>query len=330
MPLPPDSHVRSPVLSGEARTGPAPASASAWPDEAAGNCGYRTRFVEVAGVRTRYYEVGEGEPMLLWHGLGWAGNFGADTWAPALAGLARTFHVFAPDKLGSGMTGNPARLTDYTIQAQVAHAHAFARAMGLARVHLVGQSRGAYLAARLALEHPDLARTLVIVNSQTIAPEEGEFSRAAFEARRQRLFAGRPADVRGAFRFTQAALSDSPDHITDEFVEIAASMESQPKAQETQRQCAAGGLARFEASLDAQKGETLRWLAEGRLQVPVLVCWGRNDPSAILPQGLALFDLLSQRNPRTRMWIVNRAGHFPYREHPEEWARTVTAFATGW
>jgi pimeloyl-ACP methyl ester carboxylesterase len=238
--------------------------------------------------------------------------------------------VLAPDKLASGMTDGPPSADDFTIEAQVVHMAAFIRTLGLERVHLVGQSRGAYLAARLALEQPGLARTLVLVNSQTIAPEEGEYSRQAFEARRKVLFAGRPADERGAFRFTQEKLSFSAAHITDEFVEIAAYMESLPRAAQTRQRWASGGEARFEASLDAQKEETLRWLRAGRLDVPTLVCWGRNDPSAILAQGLALFELLCAGNPHTRMWIVNQAGHFPYREHPDEWVRMVTSFVDSW
>src|SRR4051794_11952078 len=158
-------------------------------DVAPGNCGYQPKLIDVAGLRTRYYEAGSGEPMLLCHGMGWAACFGADTWAPVLGSLGARFHVFAPDKLASGMTDNPLSPDDYTIEAQVAHMARFIQTLGLERVHLVGQSRGAYLAARLALEHPRLAKTLVLVDSQTIAPEVGAFSRDAFEARRRVLFA---------------------------------------------------------------------------------------------------------------------------------------------
>ena len=302
----------------------APRAADALP----GNGGYQPKLIAVDGLRTRYYEVGRGEPMLLCHGMGWAACFGADTWTPVLDALGERFHVFAPDKLASGMTDNPPSPADYTIEAQVAHMAGFIRALGLERVHLVGQSRGAYLAARLALEQPGLAKSLVLVDSQTVAPEVGAFSREAFEARRRVLFAGRPDDVRESFRFNQAKLSYSADHVTDEFVEIAAYMEAQPKAAETRRCWQEGGEARFEASLDTQKEETLRWLAEGRLQVPTLITWGRDEPSAILAQGVALFELLCERNAYTHMWIVNQAGHFPYREHPAEWARVVTEFIT--
>jgi len=40
--------------------------------------------------------------------------------------------------------------------------------------------------------------------------------------------------------------------------------------------------------------------------------------------------MISEKNPRARMLIVNNAGHFHYREHPEEFTRNVINFATGW
>src|SRR5579872_5729067 len=37
------------------------------------NCGHEPRFVEVGGTRTRYYDVGSGEVVVLCHGAGWSG-----------------------------------------------------------------------------------------------------------------------------------------------------------------------------------------------------------------------------------------------------------------
>ena len=62
------------------------------------------------------------------------------------------------------------------------------------------------------------------------------------------------------------------------------------------------------------------------LTMPTLVYWGADDPLAILAQGLALFDLIREHSPRAHMHIINHAGHFNYREYPEEWNRVVTNF----
>src|SRR5690349_12116063 len=104
--------------------------------------GLRAHFIEVNGVRTRYYEMGEGEPIVLVHGEGWSGHSSANVWSKNIPLFATRFHVFAPDKLGSGMTDNPKDDNDLNIQGEVDHIYDFIRVMKLGMVHLAGESRG--------------------------------------------------------------------------------------------------------------------------------------------------------------------------------------------
>jgi len=283
--------------------------------------GLEAKFVDVEGVRTRYYEEGSGPPVVLCHGAGWTGGSSANTWAYNIPGLAEHFHVFAADKLGSGMTGNPESADEYTIEAQVAHWYAFMRAVGLERAHLIGQSRGAYPVARLAMEHPELVECLVLCDTATLAPDVGDATERRAKLAEEAARTGR----------TLAQLMSSvPENITEEATAAADYMENLPKAQETKAQWKSSGEQLFNRTLAEQKAETLQWIKEGRLQCPTLVYWGRDDNTAILPQGLQLFDLISEPNPRTRMIIVNRAGHFHFREYPDEWNHNVTSFLTQW
>jgi 2-hydroxy-6-oxonona-2,4-dienedioate hydrolase len=301
--------------------------------EHGGNEGLVPKFVEADGIRTRYYEVGDtsAEPLVLCHGAGWTGTSSANTWTRNLNGLGQQFHVFAADKLGSGLTGNPLSDEGYSIEGQVAHWWAFMRAVGLAEheFHIIGQSRGGYLAARTALEHAEQVKSLTVVDSATLAPEDGRG-----EERRRRLLGNEESDLgpdtRTRMREHWTRMSFNPEHVTDEFVEAAAYMESTPKAQETRRAWQNGGAERFASTLKAQKDETLRWFGEGKLNKPILLYWGRNDPTAVLPLGLALYDLIAEANERSRMFIVNRAGHFHYREYPDEFNLNVTTFIRYW
>ena len=63
---------------------------------------------------------------------------------------------------------------------------------------------------------------------------------------------------------------------------------------------------------------------------PSCIYWGADDPSAILEQGQALFQIIRKNNDRTRMLVANRAGHFHYREHPEEFSYNVRSFFEFW
>lgn len=46
--------------------------------------GLDAKFVDVNGTRTRYYEVGDGEPMLLIRGSSFRGTASANTWTPVI------------------------------------------------------------------------------------------------------------------------------------------------------------------------------------------------------------------------------------------------------
>jgi pimeloyl-ACP methyl ester carboxylesterase len=294
------------------------------PDGSVG--GLKTKFVDVDGVRTRYYEAGQGEPMLLLHGEGWSGHSSANTWAKNIPGLSRRFHVFAPDKLASGMTGNPLNDKDYNIQGEVAHMFRFIQAMKLDKVHVVGQSRGGGLAFFLTVAHPEVVRTLVIVDSNTAAPDTGPTDR-------QKVLSACPTEPDAdEWKCRLRAISYLPDvAFDDQFFATGAYMASLPKARETLAKMAAGAGEPLRSQFnDWKKQVHERVRTQPILRMPILLYWGKNDPSAMLRNGLALLDLLSEQNARVRMLIANHAGHFHYREYPEEFNTNLITFIAHW
>ena len=105
------------------------------------------RWIDVDGIRTRYYDEGSGDPIVFVYG----GNFGtsdsassAYTWSENAPALAQRYRAIVPDKLGHGETDNPQSDAGYTMHAVVQHLAGFLRAMKLPPVHLVGHSRGGY------------------------------------------------------------------------------------------------------------------------------------------------------------------------------------------
>ena len=92
------------------------------------------KWVDVDGVETRYFEQGKGETVLLIYG-GDMGSAEASTsaaiWERNFAGLARNFHVVAPDKLGQGHTGNPKTDDEYTMHAVIQHMNRLIETLGL-------------------------------------------------------------------------------------------------------------------------------------------------------------------------------------------------------
>lgn len=107
-----------------------------------------------------YYEMhGAGEPVLLIHGLGSS----TEDWAPQVEALAERFHVIAYDVRGHGRTAKPKGR--YSVTQFSADAAALITHLGLGAMHVVGLSMGGMIAFQLAADHPDLVRSLVIVNS---------------------------------------------------------------------------------------------------------------------------------------------------------------------
>ena len=131
------------------------------------------KHMNAQGINTRYYEAGEGEPIVFIYG----GNFGssdsassAPVWSLNFIPLSERFKVVAFDKIGQGHSDNPVRNEDYTMASVVRHAAAFIESMKLPPVHLVGHSRGGYACTRLGLEYPHLVRSVTIVSSGTLSP----------------------------------------------------------------------------------------------------------------------------------------------------------------
>ena len=288
--------------------------------------GLDAKFVDVNGIRTRYYEAGQGEPLVMVHGEGWSGHSSANTWSKVIPLLAKRFHVFAPDKAGSGMTGNPLNDKDYNLQGVVEHIYQFIQTMKLGKVHLIGQSNGGGVSFFLTVLHPQVVKTLVVVNSNTASPDTGPTTR-------QEALAKCPKEPDCAeWQCRLRAISYLPDVAFDDvFFKTGCYMASLPKSQETVKKMAAGAGEPLRSEFGEWKKQIHdRVRNEGLLQMPVLIYWGAKDPSAMLRNGLALFDVISARNPNARMIIASNSGHFHYREHPEEWSRNVINFIDYW
>jgi pimeloyl-ACP methyl ester carboxylesterase len=114
-------------------------------------------FVAMSHGRTRYFEAGQGEPVLLVHGAGFLS--GGDGWLPVIPGLAERFHVYSVDCLGFG----PGDHLDqpYSFGYLVDHLREFQDVMGLSSSHVVGHSMGGWLGVLLAYESPNRVQRFV-------------------------------------------------------------------------------------------------------------------------------------------------------------------------
>lgn len=282
------------------------------------------KFVDVEGVRTRYFEKGAGETVVLVHGGAFGSTTGAccaDDWDLNFDGLAERFRVFAIDKLGQGYTDNPKSDDDYTMHAVVQHAWATLRALGIEGAHLVGHSRGGYLVCRLTVEHPELVKSCTIVDSNTCAPGTG---------RNDLVFANMPQPALSAEsqRWVLRQYSHSDDHVTDDWVDAMVAVAGQPKYAEAVRKMSGEGFqwTKFLPGILTQKEEMFRILQTRGIQRPVMQIWGSDDPTVSLEQAMGLYRILAEKEQRARWQIFNRSGHYSFREHPKRFNEIVASF----
>lgn len=289
---------------------------------------YGEKFLEAGGARTRYFDAGDGPPILFLHG----GNPGdassaanAEDWERNFIDLiAAGFRCISIDKLGQGYTDNPQCDEDWSLRGQVAHAASFITALGIGPVHLVGHSRGGYVACRVTLDHPALVISCIIVDSNSCAPGAG---------RNEIVHAlnPHPTGSRAACVHVYEAYSWGSEHITDEWIDLKQKIVDSEKNQAAVARMKKEGLGEtvFNPLLVTDREVMFARLREAALPRPALLFWGYNDPTAPVEQGFALFELIGRHQPRCQLHIVNHAGHHSFRERAPEFNRVLAEFCTG-
>lgn len=113
-----------------------------------------------------YYEVsGTGDPLILIPGIGHSMRF----WFLQIPALQQEFQLILFDPRGVGRSDHP--LQPYAIDDEVEDLRLLIRELGLQSSHVLGVSRGGYVAQELAIQHPDLVDRLVLAVTHQGGPE---------------------------------------------------------------------------------------------------------------------------------------------------------------
>ena len=260
----------------------------------------RSRRVATETGDLHVEEHGDGDPLLLIQGLGqglWA-------WRDQVSAFSRSYRTIVFDLRGTGRSPRPPgpyRIGDLARDA--------ATVLGDSRADVVGLSMGGYIALTLALERPELVRSLVLVST------------GAGGADRTR----RPLDVRDAFLdalkrpYEEYARATMPytfapgwaEANRDRYDEILAVRLENPATRET---------------IDAHGAACQRFYDEGcaveSIEAPALVVHG--DADRILP--VENGRRLAARLPNARYVELPGAGHNLPLEDPETFNQTVLDF----
>ena len=118
------------------------------------------RTLDLAGQTYAWKELGEGEPLLLVHGI----TTWSFIWEGMMPLLAGRFRVLALDLLGCGRSSKPLDVS-YALKDHAERIPRFLDALGIDRVHYVGHDLGGGIGQILAVRHPGRVLDLALVNS---------------------------------------------------------------------------------------------------------------------------------------------------------------------
>jgi triacylglycerol lipase len=248
------------------------------------------RWTTAAGVRIRYFEAGNGPPMLLLHGFGGS----ATNWFCVMGALGAKHHVIAIDQAGFGASDKPRR--GYGGDFLAESAHAFLRKLGVKHAVVAGASMGGDVAARLAARHPEDVERLILIDSSglDLTPRKSDFPRD-------------PHTLAEQEQILRAIFAD-PAFVTPALVRqrLEAHLRNGDSYTLTHW---SGDDAGLESLLP-------------RIKAPALIVWGSDDP--IWPRATA--NEYARRIRGARIAIVEHAGHAPYLERPASFVDAVLRF----
>jgi pimeloyl-ACP methyl ester carboxylesterase len=233
----------------------------------------------VDGIETVTYAIGQGEPLVYFHG---GGTFHGFEWARPLADEFRVFCPYHPNFGESGVAPFD-EMRDY-----VSHYELLFPALGLDTFHLAGASMGGHMAARYAAANPGDIDKLVLNAPAGLVSEHAampDFSKVA-PADLPKMFVSDPAWIEPYW-----PANPSPEWLAVRQRESAAAFASRENLAATDR-----------ALRDGLKG----------FDRPTLLLWGEAD--RIVPLGYA--QDWQQVLPNAELEVIPGGSHLLLDEFP--------------
>ena len=252
--------------------------------------------VVVRGHKIAYYEAGKGSVVVLIHGLG------ADShhWAANIDALSQNFRVIALDQIGYGRSDKP--LMRYTVENFSNYLHGFLLALKVPKASLVGNSLGGWVALDFAIRHPQMVERLVLVDAAGLHPT-------------------------AALKMPEGGMQTLTHLNTQWFFDLL----------EANKEWAATDLGTNAFKRHLQNGDTYTVASSvaemitgrefedkklGKVRVPTLIIWGRDD--VLIP--LVMGEQLHHGIAGSQMLVIDGTGHIPMVGKPTEFNEAVQKF----
>lgn len=272
--------------------------------------GIQPTKISVRGIELHYIERGAGEPLILLHG----GQGDYRSWEPQMKVLSQQFRVISYSRRYHYPNNNPLIPKYHSAHTEADDLAALIRKLRLGRVHLIGTSIGAFTALVLAVEKPEMVRSLVLAeppvhewvrDTPTGAAAYNEFMTTIWEPATEAFKRG---DDEGAMRF-----------LVDGFTGTGSFDELPP----ARRDAAVQNSRFFKANtLSCDPFPNLSKDKVKRLRIGILIITGENTITIHKLVNAELARLL----PSAEQVVIPKAGHFSPRENPQAFNEAVLKF----
>ena len=269
--------------------------------------------------RTRVIEAGEGEPLILIHGIG--GH--AEAYSRNLMRLGTVCRAMAIDLIWHGLSSKP-KFNARTIPMYAEQVLDLMDSIGADKASIEGESLGGWIAMWMALNYPDRLNKIILNTNAGVVFKEGKVNIRPDEGTnllRDRSIAAvqnpEPATIRKRLEWLMA----KPDRVTDELVDLRCTFYSEPDTRKALTDV-------FSAAFTPDAPGQIDRIPEDRLKeirAPTLVLWSDKNPGA----GADVGQRTASLSPGSQYYCINDAAHWPQWEKPEEHDRVVTAFLQG-
>lgn len=135
--------------------------------------------IDTDGFSIRYWEAGQGRPVIMLDSTGWRQSLLHDA-------LAEKYHIFSLELPGTG--DSPANTSSQSVAELAATAANAASALTSERYTLIGTSFGAHVALWQTLQMPDQVEALILISPTAIKPQDISADATALEVH-QLMFA---------------------------------------------------------------------------------------------------------------------------------------------
>ncbi len=236
----------------------------------------------------KFIEEGEGEPLLLLHGL-----FGAlSNFADLVEHFRKQYKVIVPL-----LPLLELDIFHTTVNGLAKHVHGFIEARGYQNINLLGNSLGGHIALIHTLKHPEKIKSLTLTGSSGLF-ENGMGD--SYPKRGDYEYIKKKAEL----TFYNPAMATK--ELVDELFDIT-----------TTRMKVIKIIALAKSAIRSNLGEELN-----QIKQPTLLIWGNNDTITPPFVGKEFHKLI----PNSELHFIDKCGHAPMMEVPNEFNDILGTF----